>query len=63
MKLEARKKRLDDLRPKMRALGFCISGWCRKYGYNRQTAERALSGQRNGKLSREIRAKVQNLKG
>lgn len=63
MELETSKKNLPDLRPKMRALGFCISGWCRRHGYNRRTAELALSGRRSGKLSREIRAKVENLKG
>lgn len=62
MKLETSKKNLCDLRPKMRELGFCISAWCRRHGYNRRTAELALSGRRNGKLSREIRSKVKNLK-
>ena len=63
MKETSRKKQLSDLRPRMKNLGFSISGWCRRNGYNRQTVELALRGKRNGKLSREIRAKIENLKG
>ena len=67
MKLTHRKKSnlktLPDLRPVMLEAGYCISKWSRNNGYNRRTVEYALKGTSLGKLSREIRAKVENLKG
>lgn len=56
-------KERKDLRPVIMGSGYCISKWARKNGYNRRTVEYALKGETSGKLSREIRAKVENLKG
>ena len=59
----ARKKQTSDIRTILRSKGYSISGWSRANGYNRISVQLALSGQMNGKCAREIRAKVENLKG
>lgn len=51
-------KKLTDLRPRMKDMGLNISGWCRRDGYNRRTAELSLKGERNGKVASEIRRKA-----
>lgn len=54
-------KERTDLRPVLMKSGYCISKWSRNNGYNRRTVEYALKGESFGKLSREIRAKVEKL--
>lgn len=61
-KLKARKIFDNDLRPLLMKLGYSISRWARREGYHRRTVEYALKGDRNGPKSKEIRAKVLNLK-
>lgn len=63
MKTETATLKVKDLRNFVRRKGFSISGWARKEGFNRRTVEAALKGEINGKLSKEIRMKAQNLKG
>lgn len=52
-----------DLRLQLRCHGYSVAGWARANGYARQTVHRALSGINLGKRAREIRTKVENLKG
>lgn len=59
----ARKKLSSDIRSILRNKGYSISGWSRANGYNRISVHLALSGQMNGRHAREIRTKVENLKG
>ena len=40
------------------AQGTTLNAWCTAQGVNRQTAARALSGERNGRRSRELRDRL-----
>lgn len=40
------------------ARGTTLNAWCIAHGVNRQTAERSLKGERGGRLSRELRARI-----
>ncbi len=52
----------DDLYRMVRAgfvaKGTTLNAWCIANGVNRQTARRALSGERNGKNSRQLRERL-----
>lgn len=56
-------KSSPDLRFKLHNYGYSVIGWSRANGYSKATVHRALSGKHMGKRAREIRAKVQSLKG
>lgn len=59
----ARKNTNSDIRTILKTKGYSLAGWARANGYNRVSTHLALVGRMNGSLAREIRAKVQNLKG
>ena len=60
---KARKKAAPDIRRDLRVKGYSISGWARANGYNRISVSLALSGRMNGRLGKEIRKRVEVLKG
>ena len=63
MKSASQKSQNTNLKKILKASGYSISGWARANGFVRGSVEYALTNRRNGKLSREIRTKVENLKG
>lgn len=52
----------DDLYRMVRAgfvaQGTTLNAWCSARGIHRQTAERSLKGERNGRRSRELRDRL-----
>ncbi|MBE6413217.1 MAG: hypothetical protein E7035_01530 [Verrucomicrobiaceae bacterium] len=62
-KRASKKRILDDIRPLLYSRGYSLSGWSRANGYNVTSVFFSLTGKMQGKRAREIRAKVENLKG
>ena len=62
--ITSRKKPVPrDLRYCLFSRGYSLAGWARANNYNITSVWFALTGRMNGKRAREIRAKVENLKG
>lgn len=54
---------MSNLKQILKGNGYSISGWARANGYNRISVSLALSGRMNGRLGKEIRKRVEVLKG
>jgi hypothetical protein len=57
------RKPLKDIRQSLYSRGYSLAGWSRVNGYNITSVFFALTGKMAGKRAREIRSKVENLKG